>query len=56
MTVRQALMMTDDDGRRRVELAIETNTNHIVGITGDIAEEEENKKRGLRRWRVPLQP
>ena len=39
--------MTDADGRRRVELASETLTKHIVGITGDIAEEEEADKRRL---------
>ena len=38
-------MMTEDDGRRRVELASETITKHIVGITGDIGEEEETNKR-----------
>ena len=38
-------MMTDADGRRRVELASETITKHIVGITGDIAEEEDTNKR-----------
>ena len=38
-------MMTDPDGRRRVELASETITKHIVGITGDIAEEEDTNKR-----------
>ena len=43
----QALMMTDDDGRRRVELAAENMVNRIVGITGDVAEEEESKKRRL---------
>ena len=37
-------MMTDDEGRRRVELASETITKRIGGITGDIPEEEENKK------------
>ena len=41
----EALMMTDADGRRRVELASETITKHIVGITGDIAEEEDTNKR-----------
>ena len=40
-------MMTDDDGRRRGELASETITKHIVGISGDIAEEEDNMKRRL---------
>ena len=43
----EALVVTDDDGRRRVELANGTTTKHIVGITGDIAEEEERKKRRL---------
>ena len=38
-------MMTDDDGRRRVEHANETITTHIVGITADIGEGEENQKR-----------
>ena len=38
-------MMTDDDGRRRVERANETITRHIVGITGDIGESEEDQKR-----------
>jgi hypothetical protein len=41
----EALMMTDDDGRRRVERANETITRHIVGITGDIGEGEEDQKR-----------
>ena len=41
----EALMMTDPDGRRRVELASQTITKHIVGITGDIAEEEDTNKR-----------
>ena len=41
----EVLMMTDDDGRRRVELASETITKHLVGITGDIAEEEDTNKR-----------
>ncbi len=38
-------MMTGADGRRRVELASETITKHIVGITGVIAEEEDTNKR-----------
>ena len=38
-------MMTVDDGRRQVERANETITRHIVGITGDIGEDEEDQKR-----------
>ena len=38
-------MMTDDDGRRRVERASEAITKHIVGITCDIGEDEEGQKR-----------
>ena len=41
----EALMMTDADCGRRVELASETSTKHIVGNTGDMADEEESKKR-----------
>ena len=38
-------MMTDPEGRRRVELASDNITRHIVDISGDIAEEEETNKR-----------
>ena len=36
---------SDPDGRRRVEQASETITKHIVGITSDIAQEEDTNKR-----------
>ena len=41
----ETLTVTDPDGRRRVELASETIIKHVVGITSDIAEEEDTNKR-----------
>ena len=42
-------MMSDPEGRRRVELASDNITRHIVEISGDIAEEEETNKRRRER-------
>ena len=41
--------MSDPEGRRRVELASDNITRHIVEISGDIAEEEETNKRRRER-------
>ena len=43
----EALMKTDEDGKRRLDLANETMAHHIVNMGAEVAEEEDSKKRRL---------